>query len=148
MIFRGRRFGLTTQAGRPWQIRVPMGRALHRDRSNTRRSLSTTRQENRERWEQPMECRATMAVLRVEGVWQQELSSHDPLNPEHEATGRVLWVNLTICMSILLFFSPGGSDPRVVQNKINKLLRSGIRKYFKVVRNPIFDKKHGSKETQ
>jgi hypothetical protein len=37
-----------TQAGRSWQIRVPMGGTLHRDRSNSRRSLSTTRQENRE----------------------------------------------------------------------------------------------------
>jgi hypothetical protein len=36
------------------------------------------------------------------GVWRQELLSYDPLNPEHEATGRVLWVNSTICMSIFL----------------------------------------------
>jgi hypothetical protein len=40
-----------------------MGGTVYRDRSNTRRSLSTTRQENRERREQPVECRATTAVL-------------------------------------------------------------------------------------
>jgi hypothetical protein len=33
------------------------------------RSLSTTRQENRERREQPVECRTTTMVLCVEGVW-------------------------------------------------------------------------------
>jgi hypothetical protein len=33
-----------TQARRSWKIGVPMGRALHHDGSNTRRSLSTTRQ--------------------------------------------------------------------------------------------------------
>jgi hypothetical protein len=38
-----------TQAGRSWQIRVPMGGTLHHNKSNTGRSLSTTRQENRER---------------------------------------------------------------------------------------------------
>jgi hypothetical protein len=58
-----------TQTGWSWQIRVPMGGTLHRDRSNTRRSLSTTRQENRERREQPVECRTTTTVLCVEGVW-------------------------------------------------------------------------------
>jgi hypothetical protein len=57
-----------TQTGRSWQIRVPMGGTLHHDRSNTRRSLSIIRQENRERREQPMECRTTTAVLCVEGV--------------------------------------------------------------------------------
>jgi hypothetical protein len=45
-----------------------MGRTLHRDGSNTRRSLSTKRQENGERREQPVECRATMVVLRVEDI--------------------------------------------------------------------------------
>jgi hypothetical protein len=54
-----------------------------------------------------MECGATMAVLRIEGVWRQELSSYDPLNPEDEATGRVLWVNLTICISMFLLFHSG-----------------------------------------
>jgi hypothetical protein len=28
--------------------------------------------------------------------------SYDPLNPEHEAIGRVPWVNSTICVNILL----------------------------------------------
>jgi hypothetical protein len=49
-----------------------MGGTLHRDISNTGRSLSTTRQENGERREQPMECRATTAVLCIEGIWQKE----------------------------------------------------------------------------
>jgi hypothetical protein len=35
-----------TQARWPWKTRVPMGGTLHRDRSNTWRSLSTIRQEN------------------------------------------------------------------------------------------------------
>jgi hypothetical protein len=35
-------------------------------------SLSTTRQENGERREQPVECRAIMTVLRIEEVWRQE----------------------------------------------------------------------------
>jgi hypothetical protein len=60
---------LMTQTGRTWQITVPMGGTLHHDRSNTQRSLSTTRQENRDRREQPVECRTTMLVLCIEGVW-------------------------------------------------------------------------------
>jgi hypothetical protein len=68
MIFRGRRFSFAIKARRSWQIGVPMGGILQRDRSNTRRSLSTTRQENGERREQPVECRATTAVLRIEGI--------------------------------------------------------------------------------
>jgi hypothetical protein len=84
-----------------------MGGTLHRDRSNTRWSLSTTREENRERWEQPVECRTTTAVLCVEGVWWQELSSYDPLNPEHEAIGRVLWANSTICIACFYFSTRG-----------------------------------------
>jgi hypothetical protein len=35
-----------TQARWPWKTRVPIGGTLHRDRGDTRRSLSTTRQEN------------------------------------------------------------------------------------------------------
>jgi ribonuclease HI len=46
-------------------------------------------------------------IIKDLGVWRQELSSHDPLNPEHEATGRVLWVNSTICINIFLFFHLG-----------------------------------------
>jgi hypothetical protein len=65
MMFCGRRSSLTTQARRAWKTRVPMVGTLHRDKSNTRRSLSTTRQENRERQEQHVECRATTAVLRI-----------------------------------------------------------------------------------
>jgi hypothetical protein len=29
--------------------------------------------------------------------------SYDPLNPEHEAIGRVHWVKSTICVNILLY---------------------------------------------
>jgi hypothetical protein len=50
-IFRGRRSSSTTQARWPWKTRVPMGGTLHRDISDTRRSLSTTRQENGAKWE-------------------------------------------------------------------------------------------------
>jgi hypothetical protein len=72
MIFRGGRFSLAVKARRSWQIRVPMGGTLHRDRDNTRRSLSTIRQENGERKEQPVERRATTAVLCIEGIWRKE----------------------------------------------------------------------------
>jgi hypothetical protein len=47
MIFHGRRSSSTTQARWPWKTWVPMGGTLHHDRNDTRRSLSTTRQENR-----------------------------------------------------------------------------------------------------
>jgi hypothetical protein len=40
----------------------------HRHRSNTRRSLSTTRQEDMERRKQPVECRAPTAFLCIEEV--------------------------------------------------------------------------------
>jgi hypothetical protein len=43
---------------------------------------------------------------------QRFYAGYDPLNPEHEATGRVLWVNSTKCISILL--STRGLSPRVV----------------------------------
>jgi hypothetical protein len=46
---------------------------------------------------------------------KDSLSSDLP-NPEHEATGRVPWVNSTICVNIL-FFPLGGLDPRVVRNE-------------------------------
>jgi hypothetical protein len=72
MIFHGGRSSLATKAGRTWQVRVLMGGIAHHDRGNTRRSLSTTRQENGERREQPVECRATTAVLRIGELWRQE----------------------------------------------------------------------------
>jgi hypothetical protein len=72
MIFHGGRFSLAVKARRSWQIGVPMGGTLHRDKSNIERSLSTTRQENGERREQPVECRATMAVLCIKGIWRKE----------------------------------------------------------------------------
>jgi hypothetical protein len=71
MIFYGGRSSLTTQAGRSWKIGVPMGGTLHHDKSDTRRSLSTIRQENGERQEQPVECKATTAVLRIEDIRRQ-----------------------------------------------------------------------------
>jgi hypothetical protein len=149
MFFRGRRFGLTTQARRSWKIRVPMGGTLHCDRSNSRRSISTTRQENRERWKQPMECRTTLTVLCVEGLWRKENSSYGPLNPEHEATCRVLWANSAICI-VCFYFPLGGSDPRVVWKKVKiiEIPYSWIfENSYKVVYNPIFDKsKHSSKQ--
>jgi hypothetical protein len=132
-----------TQAGRPWQIRVPMGGTLHRYRSHPRRSLSTTRQEDRKRWEQPVECRTAPVFLCIEEAWWQNTASYDPLNPKHEATGRVPWVNSTICV-IYHYIPLGGSDPRVVWKnmKIIEILHPHVFKsYCKVVHNPIFDRK-------
>jgi hypothetical protein len=60
-----------------------------------------------------MERRTIAMVLCVEGVWQHEISSYDPLKPEHEATGRVLWANSIICI-VCSYFLLGGSDPRVI----------------------------------
>jgi hypothetical protein len=57
-----------------------------------RRILSTTIQEDKER--------------------TIENTSYDPPHPEHEATGRVPWVNST--KYICYYFPLGGSDPRVV----------------------------------
>jgi hypothetical protein len=50
----------------------------------------------------------------------KDSSSSDLPNPEHEAIGRVPWVNSTIRVNIL-FFPLGGSDPRVIQNKEYKV---------------------------
>jgi hypothetical protein len=43
--------------------------------------------------------------------------SYDPLNPEHETTGRVLWINSTICISMFLFFHSGA--PTLKSYEIN-----------------------------
>jgi hypothetical protein len=40
----------------------------------------------------------------------------NPLNPEHEATGRVLWVALDKVVQKLLKIPLGGFIPRVVRN--------------------------------
>jgi hypothetical protein len=68
MIFCSRRPGLMTQAGWAWQTQIPMGGTLHHDRSDTRRSLSTTRQENGVKREQPVECRATTTILCINSM--------------------------------------------------------------------------------
>jgi hypothetical protein len=57
-----------TQARWPHQVRVPLGGTLHHHRSNTRRSLSTTRQEDGKRQKQPVECGAAMVFLRIEEI--------------------------------------------------------------------------------
>jgi hypothetical protein len=128
MIFCGGRFSLTIKVRWSWQIRVPMGGTLHHNRGNTRRSLSTTRQENRERREQPVEHGATSAVLCIEGVWWQvnfrvmTLWTQN-MRPQVEffgSTRQYVWI---------FFFPPGGSDPWVVWNKVNKLLKFGTRDY-------------------
>jgi hypothetical protein len=64
-----------TQAGQPRQVRVPLGGTLYRHRSDTRRSLSITRQENRKRREQPMECGATTVFLHIEEIWRHHKTS-------------------------------------------------------------------------
>jgi hypothetical protein len=68
MILCGGRSSLTTQIGWPQQVRVPLGGTLHRHRSDNMRSLSITRQENRKRQEQPMECGTTMVFLCIEEI--------------------------------------------------------------------------------
>jgi hypothetical protein len=50
----------------------------------------------------------------------RDSSSSDLLNLEHEAIGRVPWVNSTIRVNILVF-PLGGSDPRVVRSKEYKV---------------------------
>jgi hypothetical protein len=87
-----------------------MGGTLYHDRSDTRRSLSTTRQENGAKREQPVECRTTTMILRIDDI--RFFLSYDPPNPEHEATGRVPWVNLTIYVNILFFTWGLGSSSR------------------------------------
>jgi hypothetical protein len=66
------------------------------------------------------ECWPTMASTRSRRIEDDDnsikLASYDPLNPEHEAIGRVYWVNSTICR-ICHDFPLGGSDPRVVIKK-------------------------------
>jgi hypothetical protein len=41
-----------------------------------------------------MEYGATTAFLRIEEIWRHHKLRVDPVNPEHEATGRVPWVKL------------------------------------------------------
>jgi hypothetical protein len=48
-----------------------------------------------------MECGATSAFD------IHKTLSYDPLNPEHEATGWVSWVNSTICICISTFSAWG-----------------------------------------
>jgi hypothetical protein len=65
----------------------------------------------------------------------------DPLNPEHEAIGRVSWVNSMICR-IYLDFPLGGFNPRVVikNSSIIEIMYSCfLTSYYEVVHNPIFD---------
>jgi hypothetical protein len=57
-----------TQARWPQQVRIPLGGTLHRHRSNPRRSLSITRQEDGKRRKQPVERGATMAFLCIEEI--------------------------------------------------------------------------------
>jgi hypothetical protein len=116
MIFHGRRSSSTTQARWPWKTRVPMGGTLHCDRSNTRRSLSTTRQKTgQNESNRGMQSNYDGSMHRRYKVLKDS-SRADLLNPEHEAIGGVPWVNSTIRVHIL-FFPLGGSDPRVVRNK-------------------------------
>jgi hypothetical protein len=90
-----------------------MGGTLHHDRSDTRRSLSTTRQkkQGKTRVTRGMQSNYNDSTHRRHKI---SLSS-DLLNPEHKAIGRVPWVNSTIYVNIS-FFPLGGLDPRVVRN--------------------------------
>jgi hypothetical protein len=74
-----------------------------------------------------MECRATTAVLRIEDTRQgdKNLSGYDPLNPEHEATGWVLWVNSTNMYKYFTFHL--GAQPlelyKIILNKLLSFVR-------------------------
>jgi hypothetical protein len=117
MIFRGGRPSSTTQARWPWKTRVSMGGTLHHHRSNTRRSLSTTRQENggKRRVTRGMQSNYDDSTHRRQRVF----SSNDPLNPEHEAIGRVPWAKSTIRVIFLQYTR--GLKPSSRTKNINKL---------------------------
>jgi hypothetical protein len=48
-LFRSGKSSLTTQVGRPWQVRITMARTLYSHRSHPRRSVSTVRQKHGQR---------------------------------------------------------------------------------------------------
>jgi hypothetical protein len=107
-----------------------MGGTLHCDRGNTRRILLTTRQENGERREQPMECRATTAVLCIEGIWRQETFELWPSEPRtrgHRSGSLGQLDNMYEYSS----FHSGAQTLELYENKINKLLRFGICGYLR-----------------
>jgi hypothetical protein len=120
-IFHGGRFSRAIKAGRTWQVRVPMGGTVHRDRGNTRRSLSTTRQENEKRREQPMECRATTAVLRIGELWRQETFEIWPSEPRtwgHRSGSLGQLDNMNAYFS----FHSGAQTLQSYEVKINKVI--------------------------
>jgi hypothetical protein len=63
-----------------------------------------------------MECGAATTFLRIEEIEWYQQTRVNPLNPEHEAIGRVPWVELDNLYQY--FTSPlGGFNPRVVRKK-------------------------------
>jgi hypothetical protein len=56
------------KTGRSWQVRITMAGTLQSYRIDTMRSISTSRQKDRQRGRQPMECGATLVLLRIRGV--------------------------------------------------------------------------------
>jgi hypothetical protein len=60
-----------------------------------------------------MERGVSTTILCIKGVVLNEISltymktlSYDPLNSEHEATGRVFWVNSAVCICTSTFYTP------------------------------------------
>jgi hypothetical protein len=68
-------------------------------------------------------------------------SSSDLPNPEHEATGRVPWVNSTIYVNILFFSTRGLGPSSHTKYRVTgyyQVLRLLYSIYYKVDHNPIF----------
>jgi hypothetical protein len=138
MIFHGRRFGLMTQIRRSRQIKVPMGGTLHHDRSNSRRSLSTTRQGK---------MRATCGMQNNSGDFMRrrsmtienlDLWPSEPRTWGHRSGSLGQLDN----MYNISLFPLGSSDPRVVWKNIKIIIEFPysciFKNYCKVVYNPIF----------
>jgi hypothetical protein len=70
---------------------------------------------------------ATSVFLCIKGIACEDFSSthmktliYDPLNPEHEATGRVSWVDSMTCKYTLAFSTRGlQTSSRYDRSKIN-----------------------------
>jgi hypothetical protein len=58
----------------------------------------------------------------------KKLLSYDPLNPEHEATDRVLWGQLD---NMYTYFSFHSGAQTLESYEINKLLRFGVCDYLR-----------------
>jgi hypothetical protein len=94
-----------------------------------------------------VECRATTTVLRVGDIRRQRIFRVMTLQTQHEAIGRVPWVNSTICVKYFTFHSGAQTleSYEIILTSYRDLLSSEI--HYKVDRNPIFGSStNGSKE--